>query len=220
MPTGAASRPRPWRPASEPAARPGFVAQALLVVTGRWPCVVLLTAFIDGVAGFGVLAIWPSHLHQRLGLSLTAAGAIVALFGLGGMLYMTVARHLIRRLGERGLALLGGSLAGLSAVVIGFTPYWLLTLPATLLGGFGFFMFHNTLQTNATQMVPGARGTAVSLYASALFLGQSVGVLLAVSLADRIGSDAMIALGGGGLVVMGVFFAQAIGRRDGLVRVA
>jgi predicted MFS family arabinose efflux permease len=205
---------------SEPAARPSFVAQALLVFTGRWPCVVLLTAFIDGAAGFGVLAIWPSHLHQRLGLSLTAAGAIVALFGLGGMLYMTVARHLIRRLGERGLALLGGSLAGVSAMVIGFTPYWLLTLPATLLGGFGFFMFHNTLQTSATQMVPGARGTAVSLYASALFLGQSVGVLLAVSLAERIGSDAMIALGGGGLVVMGVFFGHALGRRDGLVRVA
>ena len=176
----------------------------------------LLVAFVEGAAGFGVLAIWASHLHRTLGLSLAAAGAIVALFGLGGMFYMAVARPLIRRFGERGLTVLGVCLAGLSALVLGFSPYWLLTLPASLLAGFGFFMFHNTMQANATQMAPGARGTAVSLFASALFLGQSVGVLLAASLVERIGSGAVIAFGGGVLSAVGLFFAQALRRRDPL----
>ncbi len=200
-----------------PGARPGFVAQALIIITGAWSRIVLLVAFVEGAAGFGVLAIWASHLHRVLGLSLAASGAIVALFGLGGMLYMAVARHLIRRLGERGLVLLGGGLLGLSTLVLGFTPYWWPTLPASLLAGFGFFMFHNTMQTNATQMAPAARGTAVSLFASALFLGQAAGVLLAASLIERMGSGAVIALGGGVLLAVGVFFAQALRRRDHLV---
>lgn len=201
----------------QPVVRPGFVAQALIIITGSWSRIVLGVAFVEGAVGFGVLAMWASHLHQVLGLPLSAAGAIVALFGLGGMLYMAVARHLIRRFGEQGLVLLGVALLGLSALVLGFTPYWPLTIPASLLAGFGFFMFHNTMQANATQMAPAARGTAVSLFASALFLGQSVGVLLAASLIERIGSGAVIALGGGVLVIVGVFFAQALRRRGDLM---
>ena len=198
--------------------RPGFVAQALIIITGPWSRIVLVVAFIEGAAGFGVLAIWASHLNRVLGLSLSVAGAIVALFGLGGMAYMTVARHLIRRLGERGLVLMGASLLGVSALVFGLTPYGWPTLPASLAAGFGFFMFHNTMQTNATQLAPSARGTAVSLFASALFLGQAVGVLLAASLIARIGSGAVIALGGGVLAALGLFFAQSLKRRDSLLQ--
>jgi predicted MFS family arabinose efflux permease len=194
--------------------RLGFALQALRIVTGRWSRTVLLVAFIEGAAGFGVLAMWASHLHRVLGLSLSLAGAIVALFGLGGMLYMAVARHLIRRFGERGLALLGVCLLALAALLVAFSAYWPVTIPASLLGGFGFFMFHNTMQANATQMAPHARGTAVSLFAAALFMGQSVGALLAANLIERIGSAMVIALGGGVILVLGLFFARALRRRD------
>ncbi|MES2361742.1 MAG: MFS transporter [Pseudomonadota bacterium] len=199
---------------SAPVVRPGFVAQALLILTGSWSRIVLLAGFIEGAAGFGVLAVWASHLHGTLGLSLSASGAIVALFGLGGMLYMAFARQLIQRFGEGGLALLGVGILAVSTVVVGFAPYWALTLPASLLGGFGFFMFHNTMQVNAAQMAPSARGTAVSLFASAMFLGQSVGVLLAASLTDRMGSGMVITLGGAVMLATGFWFSQAIRRRD------
>lgn len=204
--------------AGEPVLRPGFIAQALRIITGPWSRVVLAVAFVEGAVGFGVLAIWASHLHGALRLSLTASGAIVALFGLGGMLYMAVARHLIRRLGERGLAMAGGSLAGLAAIVLGLTPWWALALPASLLAGFGFFMLHNTLQTNATQMAPSARGTGVSMFAAALFLGQSVGVLLAASLAARLGAGNVIALSGGVLVALAILFARALRGRDAMMQ--
>jgi len=42
--------------------------------------------------------------------------------------------------------------------------------------GAGFYMLHNTLQTNATQMAPAARGLAISLFAFCYFLGQAAGV--------------------------------------------
>ena len=197
--------------------RPGFASQALIILTGRWTRIVLITAFIEGVTGFGVLAIWASHLNQQLGLSLSAAGAIVALFGLGGMLYMLVARQLIRRLGEGGLALAGGGLLGLCALVFGLSPHWALTLPASLIAGFGFFMFHNTMQTNATQMAPNARGTGVSMFALALFMGQSVGVLLAAWLLDYMPSGVVIGVGGGAMATLGAVFALALRRREALV---
>jgi YNFM family putative membrane transporter len=201
-------------PVTAAVARPHFVAQSLSIITGSWSRVVLATGFIEGAAGFGVLAIWPAHLHRVFGLSLTASGAIVALFGAGGMLYMAVARPLIRRMGQQRLTMIGVCLLGFPAILIAFTPWWQLTLPASLLAGFGFFMFHNTMQANATQMAPTARGTAVSLFASSLFMGQSAGVLLAAALVDRFGSGQVIAVGGVLLMALGFAFARALRRRE------
>lgn len=200
-----------------PAVRHGFVRQALLILTGRWSRIVLIVAFLEGAAGFGVLAIWAAHLHQAGGLSLTLAGAIVSLFGLGGMLYMALAGRVIRRLGEIRMVRLGVAGAGLAMGVISLWPQWAPTLLASPLAGFGFFMFHNTMQVNATQMAPAARGTGVSLFAAALFLGQSAGVGLAAVLVTRIGSAATIALGGVVLLLVGQLFALALQRRDALM---
>ncbi|CDS49515.1 putative membrane transport protein [Polaromonas sp. CG9_12] len=205
-------------PAGAAALRHGFVTQAVLIVTGPWSRIILLMALVEGAAGFGVLAIWASHLHRSLGLSLSLAGAIVALFGLGGMLYMAVGRHLIRRFGQQGLVLFGGGIVGVCALVLAYTPHWGPALPASLLAGFGFFMFHNTMQANATQMAPHARGTAVSLFSSSLFLGQSIGVVLAASLIDRIGTGAVIALGGAVMALEGVYFAWVLRRRERLAK--
>jgi predicted MFS family arabinose efflux permease len=55
-------------------------------------------------------------------------------------------------------------------------------------------MLHNTLQTNATQMLPQARGTAVAGFSSALYLGQSVGVALAAPIVDRAGAAPVFVL--------------------------
>lgn len=196
--------------------RAPYLRQVGMILAGRWPRWVLIVIFIEGVMGFGVLAIWATHLHRMHGLSLSLSGAVVALFGLGGMGYMALARQLVRRFGERGLALLGGGVAGAGAMVLGLTPWWQLAVPASLLSGFGFFMLHNTLQTNGTQMAPTARGTAMSMFAAILFLGQSIGVLLAAGLSARIGSTAVVALGGAVLIVLGAVFSHGIGRRDSL----
>jgi len=199
---------------AQPAQRASFIKQAIEIITGKWSRVVLLMALVEGAVGFGVLAIWASHLHRSLGLSLSVSGAIVALFGLGGMVYMAVGPHLIRRLGQQGLVIMGGAIVGASALVLAYTPHWGPAIPASLLAGFGFFAFHNTMQANATQMTPHARGTAVSLFSSFLFLGQSLGVVLAASLIDRVGTSAVVALGGVAMAVEGVYFAWALRRRQ------
>jgi predicted MFS family arabinose efflux permease len=193
--------------------RAAFLGQALLILADPWSRYILLIACAEGAAGFGVLAIIASHLHQMLGLSLTLSGAIVAMFGLGGVAYMALARPMISRFGEIGLAQVGGCVMGVSLTVLGFSTWWPLTPWVSLTAGFGFFMFHNTMQANATQMSPKARGTAVSLFSVSLFVGQALGVLLAANLIALVGSGTVVAMGGGGITLLGLLLARGLRQR-------
>ena len=191
-----------------------FARQALQIVRGRWSRVVLIIAFVEGAAGFGMMAIWASHLHHELGLSLSASGGVAALFGIGGVGYIVGSKQLIAKLGESGLSAWGAAIMGVFALVLAWTPVWWLALPACLLAGFGFFMFHNTMQTNASQMAPQSRGTAMSSFAACLFLGQSVGVLAAASLTGLWGSAWVITLGALIMAALGLALAVGIQHRD------
>lgn len=81
-------------------------------------------------------------------------------------------------------------------------------MPLCLASGMGFYMIHNTLQTQATQMSPGQRGTAVSLFAFALFSGQSVGTGVASLVVDALSTGAVLAACGVGLVLLGFVVAR------------
>ena len=50
--------------AAEP---PHFIQQTLNILHRPWPRVLLLIATIEGAAGFGMMAICASHLHDKLG---------------------------------------------------------------------------------------------------------------------------------------------------------
>jgi predicted MFS family arabinose efflux permease len=79
--------------------------------------------------------------------------------------------------------------------------------------GLGFYMLHNTLQVNATQMAPQRRGPAVSAFASLFFLGQSAGVVLAGWVMAHWGSTATIALGAAGVLAVAWTFGGLRARR-------
>ena len=76
--------------------------------------------------------------------------------------------------------------------------------------GLGFYMLHNTLQTQATQMAPEARGTAVTLFACLLFLGQSCGVLAMAASVDRGLLAPMFTLAALGVGVLGVLVSRKL----------
>ena len=192
----------------------GFFKQLRQVSHDGWARTLLLIALIEGATIFGVLAITASHLHHNLGISLTLAGGATALYGLGGMAYMASAKLAIRRFGEVGLARYGGLSFACAFGVIAFTPWWWLAIPACFVGVFGFAMFHNTMQAKATQMVPTARATGVTLFAGFLFLGQSIGVLILASLISHFASTWVIAADAAVVVLLGWKFSQAIEQRN------
>ena len=79
--------------------------------------------------------------------------------------------------------------------------------------GFGTYLFHNTLQTHATQMAPQARGTAVSIFAFCLFTGQAAGVSLGGWVFDRLGAATLLLVPAAVLPLTGWWFARALRRR-------
>jgi len=195
------------------AAAVGALARYRAVLAAPWARIVLATVLLEGVLVFGALAFFPSFLHRRFGLALWAAGATVTAFGVGGILYTASVRVLMRRLGERGLSLAGGALLAAGFLLMAAAGSLYLGVLACLLAGLGYYMLHNTLQTNATQMVPAQPGTAVSMFAMSLFLGQSVGVAAAGLAVPAGGFEPTFVFCGIALALLGALFAASFGRR-------
>jgi predicted MFS family arabinose efflux permease len=204
--------------ASRAAATGTYLAQIRSVLGVSWARRVLALAFVEGGFAYGAFAFVPSYLHERFGLAMTWAGAVLALYGIGGFLYSRLARRMLQRWGEHGLAGGGGALLCVAFATLATAPHWAFALPACLVGGFGFYMLHNTLQTHATQMAPRVRGTAVSLFACTLFLGQSLGIVAAAWIVDR-GSAATVFAGTAvALPLLAWWFAGRVRVRAALAR--
>lgn len=183
-------------------------AKLLGIARVRW---VLTVTALEGALAFGPLAFAPSQLIQSFGLSVTMAGAVMMLYGVGGLAYALSAKRWLRVLGEKGLASLGGVLIALSLLVLGWAHHPVLGGLACALGGLGFYMLHNTLQTQATQMAPQARGAAVALFASVLFIGQSLGVSVVALFMDGASVWTVFSGAAVGIAVLGVVVSRRVG---------
>jgi predicted MFS family arabinose efflux permease len=183
-----------------------LVAEFGGVLALPWARRILLVVFLEGVFLFGPFAFIATHAHQSLGLSMSAAGALAMLFGLGGFGFAVSAARLVARLGEAGLARWGGAFMGFAMFAIAFAPAWGWALGACFLLGLGYYMLHNTLQVNATQMAPDRRGAAVAAFASCFFLGQSAGVSLGGWWVGTIGTARFLVFGAVGVVATAFAF--------------
>ena len=194
---------------------PGFLnsfrttTRLLAMARVRW---VLAVTAIEGALVFGPMAFMPTHLHEHYGLSVVAAGSVMMLYGVGGLLYSQMARQWLARLGERGLAKTGAGLVAIGFLVLAWGMVSWMGMLACLLAGLGFYMLHNTLQVQATQMAPEARGTAVTLFASSLFFGQSIGVLLMAQSVDRGALASAFSAAAAGVLVLGMVVFRLVGR--------
>lgn len=189
-----------------------FIQRFAAVVQGRWARIILVGVCFEGGCVFGGLAFVPTYLHQHFGLSLTLAGALMAMFGLGGLSYALFARHFVGYLGERGLAIAGGGALSAAFLFFLFAPHWAWALPGAWCSGIGYYMLHNTFQINATQMAPAHRGTAVALFASSFFFGQSMGVSLNALVIDHLGFAWAFGIPAVALPVIGCTFAVLLAR--------
>ena len=192
------------------------MARFAAVLRVRWARFLLASVFLEGVFLVGALAFIPTHLNRAYGLPLTLAGSMLMLYGAGGMVFAALSGVLVRRLGEPGLAAAGGTLLMLCLAAIALARATPVAAVACLAAGLGFYMLHNTLQVNATQMAPAQRGSSVALFAACLFLGQSTGVALAGLASERFGTGPVILFGGGAVFVLALVFAAA--RRRAVAR--
>jgi MFS transporter, YNFM family, putative membrane transport protein len=130
---------------------------------------------VEGMAVFAVFPFTAEILHGRGADGSAEAGIAIAIFGLGGLAYTLVAGPLVARLGPARMAVAGGILLCLVLVIFVLPlPWW--SAPALFgLMGLGFYLIHSTFQTQATEISPANRSSAMALFASALFLGTAAG---------------------------------------------
>jgi predicted MFS family arabinose efflux permease len=183
-----------------------------------WVRTILLVVFLEGALFYGSFAYVGAWLKESFGLSYLIIGALLAGFGIGGLLYSLMVRKLLRRLGERGFALGAALVLLVFYECLPFSPVWQLTGPLCAIGGFGFYMLHNTLQTKATEMYPRARGTAISAFALSLFCGQAVGVALFGRAIAAFGYAPSFVFTGLALLFLALFFATRLARSEPLTQ--
>jgi MFS transporter, YNFM family, putative membrane transport protein len=202
------------RPASRAEdSRPSVAAGYSLVLASRWARIVILAVAFETALTFGAFAYVGADLHLRFGLSFTWVGVVVGAFGVGGLIYALTVHQLVARLGQTGLALYGSVILALAFLTLALAPAaWIAPLGVGLIG-LGFYMLHNTLQTNATQMTPQARGTAVALFSAAVYFGQTAGVALAAPIVDHMGAPPVFVIAAILLPVLGMWFAAALRKR-------
>jgi len=200
------------------AAQPGggFVADYSMVLRSPWSRTVIAVAFIEAAALFGAFTYVGADLHLRFGVNFALVGLFVGTFAVGGLIYSISVRVLFDRFGPVGLASGGGIVLAVAFVVLAAEPhYWMAPIAITLTG-LGYYMLHNTLQTNATQMTPQARGTAVAIFSSALYLGQTAGVAAGGVVFDRVTAVPLFLAAAAVLLALALWFARQLQRRRAL----
>ena len=190
----------------------GFVADYVAVLSNPWARVVIVAVFIEASIAWGAFTYVGADLRLRFGMSFTAIGLIIGVFGVGGLVYAASVQQLVDLFGQAGLAIFGGALLGAAYLLLAIGAAWWLAPVAVAAIGLGFYALHNTLQTNATQMTPQARATGVAIFSSMIYLGQMLGVAAGSVLFDRFGAAPLFVIAGLVLPALSIWFSGALRR--------
>jgi predicted MFS family arabinose efflux permease len=186
----------------------GPLSQVRRVLSRPWAVAVVGIALVEGAVILGFLTFLAPSLESA-GYSPAVAGLAVGLYGLAVLGWTRAVKLVANRLGASALILIGAGMLALgyaSGAVGQSLPS--VSAAAILVGG-GFAFMHSTLQTWATEVVPEARATVISLFAAALFAGSGLAAMAAAPLAEAGSYDLLFALAAFVAVPLGLFAALA-----------
>jgi len=158
---------------------------------------------VEGILLFGIPAYVAAILFERSGVGPAQAGFVIAGMGFGCLVYGLTTRILVERLGPTLMTRTGGIICALSLGLFAFDWPWWTAIPIFAAQGFGFFLLHGTFQAQATELAPGARGSAMALFACSFFLGQATGPVVMGFIMHLLGTSPAILLFALALAVFG-----------------
>lgn len=168
------------------------------------------TVFIEGILIFGLLPYVAALLEARGAGGLKEAGFVLAGLGVGGFLYIALVGAMLPRLGLMRLIRWGAYVSGLGFAGLALGGSWPLESLAFVVVGIGFYMIHNSLQTQATELAPGARGAAVAAHAFFFFLGQAVGPIVYGLALPALGPEMTLLIAGAIMAFLGYATARGL----------
>jgi len=153
------------------------------VLRHGWALFLLAVAVLVGAVMFGFVTYLAPALEAG-GQSPAIAGVVVASYGLSVLICTRIFRFVARRT-PAALILAGGAamlLIGYLVAAAAQSVHAILT--ASVLAGGAYAFMQSTFQTWATDVVPEARATATSLFATAIFAGAALATSGVAGLAD------------------------------------
>ncbi len=144
---------------------------------------VLTFGFVEGVVLLGALTLLPTAVEST-GASTSLAGAVTGVYGLAVLLGASSVGRLSRAWHPSRLILLGAGCAAAGTGLLAVSQRPAVAVVVAILIGIAWSAMHSSLQTWATEVLPGTRAVVVSLFAGALFVGSAVGAVVVADLAD------------------------------------
>lgn len=168
--------------------------------------------FIGGICLFGLLPHVAALLEARNAGSIKEAGFVIAGAAIGGVIYAIFVRKILSLLGgQMNMIRAGGLIAGIGLALCALHLTWPQEMAAFVVIGIGFYMIHNSLQTQATELAPAARGAAVSLHAFFFFMGQASGAPIFGLGFANLGPTVTLGIAATAMALLGLALASLLG---------
>lgn len=173
----------------------------------RW---LMFFVFAEGVLIYGVHP-YIAAMMERAGTGgATEAGIAIAGFAIGGILYTLFVRWLLRILGLIRMLRVAGFMCAGGYLLLAPSLSAPIAAAAMFVVGMGFYMLHNSFQTQMTEVVPEARASAVSLHAFGFFIGQAIGPVIFGLLLSNLDRALALSVCAVGLVGLGLIAAHIL----------
>lgn len=137
-----------------------------------------ITVFAEGLCVLGFTPHIALFLKARGFGDVTEAGYVLAGLGFGGLVFTFAVSTLVARFDPFRIMQSGGAMMGAGLALVPFFGSWQAMAAGFAVIGFGFYMLHSGLQARVTEVMPGARASAVSLHAFFLFIGIGLGPMV------------------------------------------
>jgi predicted MFS family arabinose efflux permease len=133
---------------------------------------------VEGICIHGSLPFIGQYL-QALGKGgVREAGIVISSMAIGGLMFAFAVPLFIRVMRRRHMMGLGGIVGGGGLACIALGTDWPIEALFMAVVGFGFFLLHNPVQTEVSELAPTARSSAYSLHAFTFYVGQATGPVL------------------------------------------
>ena len=150
--------------------------------------------FVEGIVVFGLFPFVALLLLAAGEPRASIAGAVIAGFSLGGVIYALLVPRLVARWRPDQLMIGGGVIAALALGIVSFDLTWPVQFAAFTLLGLGFYTLHASIQVTATELSTTARGAAMSLHSFFFFIGHASGPVLYGAGFMKLGSAVTISI--------------------------
>jgi DHA1 family inner membrane transport protein len=134
--------------------------------------------FVEGIVIFGLFPFVALLLMAAGEPRASIAGAVIAGFSLGGVIYALAVPRLVARWRPDQLMVGGGVIAAFALAIVSFDLAWPIQFVAFTVLGLGFYTMHASIQVTATELSSTARGAAMSLHSFFFFIGHASGPVL------------------------------------------